>query len=309
MDRLVIPVLTPSAADALAEACAHGGLEVVGVVVDVGAAPGLDGLRDLALAAGARRCHVVDVRDAIAEHACWPALRAGALGVPGEPVVGALALPAVAEALVEVARHEGAAGVAPWADAVRDRQRLHALVRGLVPTMGVVTLTGTARPAATRNLWASVAVVAPGETPSTAPRATPGSATVRIGFERGFPRSLNGVPMTATDLIGSLETIVASHGAAPRLVRDPSSGAAWRVDAPAAHALHEALAAISAGVYDARTAEVAAHVADAYAAVVRDGAWFSPVRRGLDAFVDRVLDQATGEAVVRVVGGRIEVTT
>jgi argininosuccinate synthase len=162
MDRLVIPVLTSSAADAIAEACAHGGLEVVGVVLDIGATAGLDGLRDLALAAGARRCHVVDVRDAVAEQACWPALRAGALGVPGEPIVGALALPAVAETLVEIARHEGAASVAPWADAIRDRQRLHALVRGVAPTMGVVTLAAAARPAAMRNLWASVATLASG---------------------------------------------------------------------------------------------------------------------------------------------------
>jgi argininosuccinate synthase len=115
--------------------------------------------------------------------------------------------------------------------------------------------------------------------------------------------------MTATELIGSLETIVASHGVDAALAHDPSTGGAWRVEAPAALTLHEALAAISAGVYDTRTADVAAVVADAYAGVVRDGAWFSPARRGLDGFVDRVLDAATGEAVVRVVEGRIEVTT
>ena len=48
-------------------------------------------------------------------------------------------------------------------------------------------------------------------------------------------------------------------------------------------------------------------VAVSYAAVVRDGTWFSPVRAGLDAFVDRVLDPVTGEVRLRVVDGRIEV--
>ena len=52
---------------------------------------------------------------------------------------------------------------------------------------------------------------------------------------------------------------------------------------------------------------MAATVAEAYAAVVRDGQWFSPVRAGLDAFVDRVLDPATGDVRLRVVNGRIEV--
>ena len=47
-------------------------------------------------------------------------------------------------------------------------------------------------------------------------------------------------------------------------------------------------------------------VAESYAAVIRDGAWFSPVRAGLDAFVDRVLDAATGEVRLLVADGRIE---
>jgi argininosuccinate synthase len=310
MDRLVIPVLAPSAADAIADACAHGGLEVVGVVVDVGAMGGLDGLRDLALGAGARRCHVVDAREAVAERACWPALRAGALAPPGEPIAGALALPAVAEALVDIARHEGGASVAPWADTLGDRQRLHALVRGAAPGIGMVALAGPPRHGVFRNVWAAVETLAADDPAGGAtPRAAAGAATVRIGFEHGFPRTLNGVSMPATDLIGSLETIVASHGMAAEVVRDPSTGTVWRVEAPAARALHDAFGAITAGAFDRRTSDIAAVVAEAYAAVVREGAWFSPVRRGLDGFVDRVLDGVSGDVMVRVVDGRIEVST
>jgi len=59
--------------------------------------------------------------------------------------------------------------------------------------------------------------------------------------------------------------------------------------------------------FDPPTREMATMVAECYAAVVRDGTWFSPVRAGLDPFVDRVLDPATGEVRLRAVDGRIEV--
>ncbi len=64
---------------------------------------------------------------------------------------------------------------------------------------------------------------------------------------------------------------------------------------------------LTADRFDVPTREMATTVAEGYAAVVRDGAWFSPVRAGLDAFVDRVLDPVSGEVRLRVVDGRIEV--
>ncbi len=134
MERLVIPVLSTAAADVIADLAARPELDVVAVAVDVGHGIGLDALRDVALVAGARRCHVVDRLETLASSVCWPALRAGALGVPGEPVLTALSMPVVAEAVAEICRYEHAGSVAVWADGPRDRQRLRALLRDVAPS-------------------------------------------------------------------------------------------------------------------------------------------------------------------------------
>ena len=75
----------------------------------------------------------------------------------------------------------------------------------------------------------------------------------------------------------------------------------------AAVALHRATEVMTARVLDARAAEFAEAVAAEYAALVRDGLWFTALRAGLDAFVDRVLAPATGDVEMRVANGDIEV--
>lgn len=306
MERLVIPVLTPAAAGVIADLMTRPTLEVVAVVVGVGSDSGLDALRDVALVAGARRCHVVDRHEVLASGVLWPALRAGALGVPGEPVLTALSMPVVAEAVAEICRHERATGVAVWAEDARDRQRLRALLKAVAPALGLVAVTADLAAPATANLWARVAPA--GESPVAAGPSAPGIADLSIGFDRGCPVALSGVTMTPAELIDSLATITRAYGAGTWTMRgDEAPAGSWTVQAPAALALHLAGEALAARVFDGPTAAMAATVAEAYAAVARDGLWFSPVRAGLDAFVDRVLDQATGEVRLRVVDGRIEV--
>ena len=305
MERLVIPVLTPAAAATVADLAARRELEIVAVAIDVGSGASLEALRDLALASGARRCHVVDAIDTLAGSICWPVLRAGALAAPGEPVLTALTMPVVAETVVEICRLEDATAIGVWAETPGDRQRLRALLKALAPMLGLVSVSG-AGAAATANLWARVV---PADGPAAPARGTlPGAAEVRIGFERGVPVALSGVTMTPAALIESLATITGAHGAGSWQVRAGGpGGGAWVVQAPAALALQVAFDALTADRFDPPTREMADTVAESYAAVVRDGTWFSPVRAGLDAFVDRVLDPATGEVRLRVVDGRIEV--
>jgi argininosuccinate synthase len=306
MERLVFPVLTPTAAEVLAPLGARPDLEVIAVAIDVGSGAGLDGLRDMALVAGARRCHVVDMVDALAASVCWPALRAGALAVPGEPVLTALTMPVVAETLARICRDEHATSVGVWADDPADRRRLRALLKTLAPTLGLVSVSGGAGGAVTANVWARVE---PADASAPAPRATGhGGAGIRITFERGVPVALSGVTMTPAELIDSLATITRAHGAGTWRMRSAGrDGGTWTVQAPAALALQTAFDALTADRFDPPTREMATTVAEGYAAVLRDGAWFSPVRAGLDAFVDRVLDPVSGEVRLRVVDGRIEV--
>lgn len=306
MERLVIPVLSTAAADVIADLVARPEFDVVAVAVNVGHGIGLDALRDAALMAGARRCHVVDRLETLASSVCWPALRAGALGVPGEPLLTALSMPVVAETVAEICRYEHAGSAAVWADGPRDRQRLRALLRDLAPALGLVSVTSGRAPVGTGNLWARVL---PGDESGGGEvrPAAAGPVDVRIGFERGSPVSLSGVAMAPAELIDSLATLTRGHGVGSWTTHDDGAQArAWTVHAPAALALQRAFEALTARVFDDRTREMATTVAEGYAAVVRDGAWFSPVRAGLDAFVNRVLDTATGEVRLLVVEGRIE---
>lgn len=305
MSRLVLPVLTPAAAATVAHLVADGRVEVVAVAVDLGQTSALDGVRDAALLAGAARCHVVDRRDTLADAVLWPALRVGALAVPGAPIVTALSMPVVADAVAEVARHEGASAVAAWADDPLDRQRLRALLRGVAPGLGVVSVPQAATGPA-RNLWATVRSIDTGAAASRRRVAATDRATVRIGVERGVPMRLNGVPVSPVEMIDSLATIAADHGVAPWTVRDEPTGMTWEVDAPAAQVLHQAMQILVDRVADGPTADLRATLAAAYATLVRDGAWHSPARAGIDAGVDRLLAHADGDVTLHISDGRIE---
>jgi argininosuccinate synthase len=135
--------------------------DVVAVALDLGGAVSLNEMRDQALAAGAVRCHALDVREEFAREALLPALQSGGCTDPGS-AVGELASRFAARKLAEIARMEGAAVMAPDTVAVA--------ARALPP-----------------------AVAAP--------------LHLRVHFADGVPVSVNGVAMTLTELMESLETI------------------------------------------------------------------------------------------------------
>ena len=69
-------------------------------------------IRQRALALGAVRAHVIDVREEFVRDYVLPALQAGALYADGVPLATALSRPLIASKLVEVARMEGATAIA-----------------------------------------------------------------------------------------------------------------------------------------------------------------------------------------------------
>src|SRR3954470_1930874 len=97
----------------------------VAVTPDLGPGGELEAVRDRALAAGAVRAHVLDVRDAFARDFLTPALRAGAL--LDSATVAALAAPMIAKSLAEISAIEQAAIVAHAATSIGE-SRLSAAV-------------------------------------------------------------------------------------------------------------------------------------------------------------------------------------
>lgn len=228
------------------------GAEIVAMTLDVGQGRELEAVRQAALAAGAVRAHVLDVREEFARDCILGSLEDGR---DAYPLGQALARPLIARKLVEIARIEAATAVAHGGDA-GDHRAIEAAAHAIDPSIRVIAACGVT-PAAVgytvhTTLWGrSIECGArqAGEPPEeiyslTAPskRAPDAPAHLEIAFEAGLPVAVNGVPMTLTELIESVTTIAGNHGVGR--VKDEASGTAC--EAPAAVVLHAAHAALGA---------------------------------------------------------------
>src|SRR5262249_29403051 len=113
--------------------------EVIAVTLDLGQGRELTDVRERALAVGAARAHVLDVRDEFASDYILPALQAGALYEDRYPLATALSRPLIARKLVDVARMEGTTVIAHGCNGkANDELRLELGVRALDPAITVL---------------------------------------------------------------------------------------------------------------------------------------------------------------------------
>ena len=313
--------------------------EVVSMTLDLGQAGELEDVRDRALASGAVRAHVLDVRDDFARDHVVRALKADALADDRSPMVAALAAPVVAKRLVEIAGIEQASAVAHGAVDPSAIARMETAVRALAPQLPVLapardwtmTRVETLEYAVKRgmtipvsvdsphssdaNLWGrsvvSGAIDAWDEPPDElftltqpAPACPSEPAYVEIAFERGVPTAVNGVSMPLTDLIATVGMIAGSHGVG-RLDAARSSAAAARdiCEAPAAVVLHAAHAELLKLAVTKEAARFSRRVSREYADLIDRGGWFTPLREALDAYVDRIQDRVSGAIRVKLFKG------
>src|SRR5258708_5909380 len=113
--------------------------EVIAVTLDLGQGRELTDVRERALAVGAARAHVLDVREESARDYILPALQAGALYEDRYPLATALGRPLIARKLVDVARMEGATTIAHGCNGkANDELRLELGVRALAPSVRIL---------------------------------------------------------------------------------------------------------------------------------------------------------------------------
>src|SRR5437870_13242145 len=86
--------------------------EIIAVTLDLGQGRELEDVRDRALATGAVRAHVLDVREEFARDYVLPALKADAIYEDRYPMGTALGRPLIARKLMEIAAIEQAAAIA-----------------------------------------------------------------------------------------------------------------------------------------------------------------------------------------------------
>jgi argininosuccinate synthase len=293
---------TSMAIRALAEV---DGTEVVTLTLDLGQGRDLEEVRDRALATGAVRAHVLDVREEFARDFVLPALRVGAMREGRHPLGEALAWPLVATKLVDIASVERAAAVAHGCTG-GDEERMSKCVAALDPQLEVIAAgCGDVAQRAHANLWGRAhAVIVPRvEAPDRA-------AYVEIVFEHGVPVAINGVPMPLTEVIESLSVIAGQHGIGWLHVGRPEDGALRDRDyeAPAAVVLHAARRALDAALIPADLLRLKQDRAIGYAHLVTEGLWFTEGRQTMDALNVKMEEKVNGTVRITLFKGTLLTT-
>ena len=310
------------------------GAEVVAVTMDLGQGKELDDVRERALAIGAVRAHVIDLREEFARDFILPALQAGAIYEGRYPLATALGRPLISKHLVEIARIEGATAIAHGCTGKgNDQVRMDVSARALEPSIKVIAparMWGLTRPeeieyARQRGIPVPATVDSPYSTDSNlwgrsiecgcledpwqeppeeiyvltkSPQESPETpAYVELEFERGVPVGINGVSMSLVELIQSLETIAGAHGVGRiDMVENRLVGIKSReiYEAPAAVALHAAHRELQKFVTPRDLERLTAELAVKYADLVYNGLWYTPTREAIDALVAKVQEKVTG---------------
>jgi argininosuccinate synthase len=310
------------------------GAEIVAVTMDLGQGTGLEDVRDRALAAGAVRAHVLDVREEFARDYVLPALQADAVYEDRYPLGTALGRPLIARKLLEIAAIERAAAIAHGGTGAGNGQvRLDITARALNPAIAVIAPArdwgmtrseeiayarkrGVSVPATVdspystdANLWGRSIECGILEDPWTEPPEEiytltrrpadcPGEAAcVELTFARGVPTAINGVAMPLVELIASLGTIAGAHGVGRiDMVEHRLVGITSREihEAPAALVLHMAHKELQRMVTTKDADRFARAVSLQYADIVHNGLWFTPLREALDAYVAKVQERVSG---------------
>lgn len=141
--------------------------------------------------------------------------------------------------------------------------------------------------------------------------ATPSEPeTVTVQFRGGDPVGVDGADLGPTELLATLDEIGRRHGVGRLdVVENRIFGMKTRniYEAPAGALLWHAHRAVQSLVLDPEVAQLKEELMPRYAALVYRGLWFAPERLMLQAAIDHSQQYVTGEAVLRVHHGSVQV--
>jgi len=329
------------------------GYDVTCLTVDLGEIKDPSVIRERAEIAGAKNVRIIDAKDAFADGYLRPALFANALYEGAYPLATALGRPLMAALLVDVAREIGAEAVAHGCTGKgNDQVRFDVAVSALAPDLKVVApvrewawsredeitwaqergllvpVTQESPYSVDANLWGRSAEGGILEDPwveppedayawTTSPDRWPIEAEeITIGFEKGVPTSLDGTPEGLVPLITRVGELAGRHGVG-RIdhIEDRLVGIKSRevYEAPAAEALILAHRAAEALTLPKDLRHHKRQIEEAFAQLVYDGLYMSPLMRALLAYLDASQETVTaevrlhlGHGAARVVGSRAE---
>ena len=227
------------------------GCEVIAMAADVGqGTEEFEGLESKALATGASKLYIMDLKDELVNDFIWPTLKAGAR-YEGYLLGTSFARPPIAKALVEIAKLEGADAIAHGCTGKgNDQVRFELTAKALAPQLAVIApwrewdiksredaiayaearniplkITRTTNYSKDRNLWhlshEGLDLEDPANEPDydkilelgVTPEAAPDQGVyLTLSFEQGLPVALDGQQLDGLALIETLNELGGAHG-------------------------------------------------------------------------------------------------
>ena len=228
------------------------GYDVIAFAAELGQGDELEGIKKKAMASGAVKCIVADLRKEFVTDYIWPTLKAGAIYEHDYLLGTSMARPLIAQKQVEIAQAEGATAVAHGATGKgNDQVRFELTFMALDPSLRIIApwkdpnFELTSREAAVdyakkrkipieqskkkiysrdRNIWHISHEGADLEDPWNEPQESlfviskPVSKTpakpeyIEVGFREGIPVRLNGKAVGPVKMIETLNAIGGKHG-------------------------------------------------------------------------------------------------
>jgi argininosuccinate synthase len=144
---------------------------------------------------------------------------------------------------------------------------------------------------------------------TVSPEQAPDASTlVEIGFERGDPVTLNGMPLTPAQLLAELNRLGGDNGIGRLdLVENRYVGMKSRgcYETPGGTILLKARRALESLTLDREVAHMKDELMPRYASLIYNGYWWSPERRMLQAAIDQTQSVVNGSVRLRLYKGNV----
>ena len=322
--------------------------EIIAVAGNVGQADELEGLEAKAIATGASKLIVADLVDEMVDEVIIPALKMDAkyetylLGTAfARPVIGKklaeIALAEGADAICHGATGKG-----------NDQVRFELAIKRFAPDMKIIApwrewdiksrdeeidfaeahhvplkISRETNYSKDKNLWhlshEGMDLEDPANEPAyekegflemcVSPMDAPDKPTyISLAFEQGVPVAVDGIRMSAKDIIYYLNDLGGKNGIGildiveNRLVGMKSRGV---YETPGGSILYKAHSLLESICLDKLTAHKKAELAATFAELIYNGQWFTPLREAISAFVDKTQENVTGTVRLKLYKGNM----
>jgi argininosuccinate synthase len=307
----------------------------------------LVGLEEKAIASGASRAYIVDLRNEFLTGYAFPTMQSGAI-YEGQYLLGtSFARPVTAKYMVKVAEQEGADAVAHGCTGKgNDQVRFELAVKALNPILKVIApwrewdirsredalayaeahnvpvSTSKSLYSRDRNIWhmshEGNILEDPWAEPkedmfylTVAPELAPDEPHyLTVSFDQGMPVAIDGQAMGPVELLTKLNELGGAHGVGRiDLVENRLVGMKSRgvYETPGGTILYAAHQALESITLDRETLHYKQVVALRYAELVYYGQWFTTLREALQAFVATTQETVTGTVRIKLYRGTCSV--